>query len=190
MYIKSKFTMNTNIENDLTTARTTTVSVKELNNVERPKLEHGRMGRLSLYGDGMNFDIPSNQGTTEHVVAMHGNDSWQCRVLRVLHSKTVEYTLASLLALDIILLFGELMLLSYYPHCTLIIRDGYSCCSPNTTSLFTNEDNSTLARWLESSLESSTEYDMSIEHEVICEYPSVLDTTYMVGCNCFGLHLF
>jgi hypothetical protein len=56
--------MNTNIEDDM-------------NRKERPKLEHGMMGRLSIYGDGMNFDIPSNQGTKEHVIAMHGNDSWQ-----------------------------------------------------------------------------------------------------------------
>ena len=95
----------------------------------RPTLEHGTMGRLSLMGDGMNFDIPSNMGAKEHVLNTHGSTSWRMQVLHVLHSERVEYTLAALLFLDILLLFGELLLLSYFPHCSLVIRDAISCCS-------------------------------------------------------------
>ena len=168
----------------------------------RPKLERGIMGRLSILGDGMNFDIPSNMGTTEHVLQTHGKTSWRMQVLHVIHSKRVEYTLAALLFLDILLLFAELLLLSYFPHCTLVIRDAISCCSggSNTTlDALENEGGSSngtshdvarqfFFRVLESAVNNSTssEGHASSEehHEEICEYPSVIeDVSYPAGCD-------
>lgn len=180
---------------------------------QRPKLEHGTMGRLSVIGDGMNFDIPSNMGTSEHVMQTHGMTSWRMKVLHIIHSKAVEYTLASLLFLDILLLFSELLLLSYYPHCTLVIRDAISCCSStgsstnnnnNTFDALENESNSSnvsnstheaarhfFFRLLESALNSSTVLEghaagSSEEHlhEEICDYPSMVeDMSYPAGCD-------
>jgi hypothetical protein len=162
----------------------------------RPTLERGTMGRLSIIGDGMNFDIPSNMGTKEHVLLTHGESSWRMKVLHVIHSKKVEYTLAALLFLDIILLFAELLLLSYFPHCTLVIRDAISCCSGSSNSTFdalNNESsNNTSAhdtsarqfffRVLESALNSSSSSEEN--HEEICEYPSVIqDVSYPAGCD-------
>jgi hypothetical protein len=125
------------------------------------------------------------------------------KVLHILHSKTVEYTLAALLFLDIILLFTELLLLSYYPHCTLVIRDAISCCSGNsngTVEALENDSTSSshdtarhfVFRMLESTLNHSSSSSMldghtnsgETHHEEICEFPSVIeDESYPAGCD-------
>ena len=166
----------------------------------RPTLEHGTMGRLSLMGDGMNFDIPSNMGAKEHVLNTHGSTSWRMQVLHVLHSERVEYALAALLFLDILLLFGELLLLSYFPHCSLVIRDAISCCSgsgSNSTLEAATEGGESIngthdaARHLWRFLESAVTHSSSSEHgseasheEEICEHPSMIeDVSYPAGCD-------
>jgi hypothetical protein len=42
----------------------------------------------------------------------------------------VQIILASLLFLDVLIIFAELTLWTMYPHCSIIQRDGISCCSP------------------------------------------------------------
>lgn len=181
-----------------------TATVNHKSPPPRPTLERGTMGRLSILGDGMNFDIPSNMGTKEHVLLTHGESSWRMKVLHVIHSKKVEYTLAALLFLDIILLFAELLLLSYFPHCTLVIRDAISCCSGSSNNTFdalnneSSNNNSSahdttarqfFFRVLESALNSSTSSEghtgsSEENHEEICEYPSVIqDVSYPAGCD-------
>ena len=72
--------------------------------------------------------IPINEEEAHHVDVVHGEDSWEAKVLHVLHSKTCQYTLMGLLLLDVVILFVELFLGAQYPACTFIIRDAVSCC--------------------------------------------------------------
>jgi hypothetical protein len=139
----------------------------------RPHLERGIMGQLSLTGDPMNFNIPSTMGTEEHVKDAHSEDSWQYRTLQVLHSKKCQYFLAFLLLLDIFILFGELMILSYFPHCSVVVRDAISCCTVTST-------NST-ERFLEAMTDHTGEEGET--HETFCEYPSLADATFPAGCD-------
>jgi hypothetical protein len=46
----------------------------------------------------------------------------------------MQYAFAGLLLLDILVLFGELLVLSYFPHCSVIVRDAVSCCYHNNNS--------------------------------------------------------
>lgn len=75
-----------------------------------------------------NPHIPTNEEERHHLEQMHGCDSWQCKIMRVLHSKHAQYTLMALLLLDVIILFVELFLSAHYPLCTFVIRDAISCC--------------------------------------------------------------
>lgn len=72
--------------------------------------------------------IPINEEEAHHVDVVHGEDSWEAKVLHVLHSKTCQYILMGLLLLDVVILFVELFLGAQYPACTFIIRDAISCC--------------------------------------------------------------
>jgi hypothetical protein len=63
------------------------------------------------------------------------------RSLHFLHSPTMQYAFAGLLLLDILVLFGELLVLSYFPHCSVIVRDAVSCCYDYNNSDHTNDNN-------------------------------------------------
>lgn len=83
--------------------------------------------------------IPINEEEAHHVDVVHGKDSWEAKVLHVLHSKAVQYTLMGLLLLDVVILFVELFLGAQYPACTFIIRDAISCC-PKTLDSYSQAD--------------------------------------------------
>ena len=88
----------------------------------------------------MNFGIPTNVGVEEHVEETHGQESWRYKVMKVMHSKTVQYTLMGLLMLDVIILFVEVFLFASYPMCSLIERDGISCCPDSGDHRFLSEE--------------------------------------------------
>lgn len=83
--------------------------------------------------------IPINEEEAHHVDVVHGEDSWEAKVLHVLHSKSCQYTLMGLLLLDVVILFVELFLGAQYPACTFIIRDAISCC-PKTLDNYSQAD--------------------------------------------------
>ena len=72
--------------------------------------------------------VPTNEEEELHVDAVHGSQSWEAKVLHVLHSTKVEMILASLLLLDVIILFVELFIGASYPSCSVVTRDAVSCC--------------------------------------------------------------
>lgn len=84
-------------------------------------------GGLSVKGE-FNFGIPTQKGAQDHVEEHHGSESWRMKVLEFIHQKWVQYTLMSLLVLDVLLLFIELLLLTQFPMCAIIERDCISCC--------------------------------------------------------------
>ena len=55
-------------------------------------------------------------------------DSWESKILHVLHKPAVEWTLCGLLMLDVMILFVELFLGAQYPTCGIITREAVSCC--------------------------------------------------------------
>jgi Ion transport protein len=81
----------------------------------------------------LNFGIPSNMAAQEHVDETHGIDSMKASALRFLHQKWVQILLLLLLALDIIILFAELLLLGVFPSCQIVVRDCISCCPGSHT---------------------------------------------------------
>lgn len=81
-----------------------------------------------LAKDTMNFGIPTDDQASRHVKEQHGAGSWEYRVLKFLHQTKAQIFFASLLVLDVVLLFVELALLTIYPSCSVIERDAISCC--------------------------------------------------------------
>jgi hypothetical protein len=79
--------------------------------------------------------IPINEEEAHHVDVVHGEDSWEAKILHVLHSKTCQYTLMGLLLLDVVILFVELFLGAQFPTCTFIERDAISCCPGTVASI-------------------------------------------------------
>mmetsp|Transcript_12992 Transcript_12992/g.22690 ORF Transcript_12992/g.22690 Transcript_12992/m.22690 type:complete len:348 (+) Transcript_12992:133-1176(+) len=83
-------------------------------------------GRISVRS--INFGIPSNMGAQEHVVDTHGIESWRAAALRFLHQKWFQMMIVSLLILDVLILFTELLLMAEFPSCSIIERDCIACC--------------------------------------------------------------
>jgi hypothetical protein len=90
-----------------------------------------------------------------------------------------------LLLLDILVLFGELLVLSYFPHCSVIVRDAVSCCYDYNNSNHTNDNNN--------NNETILQREENPNHEAeLCIYPSVPNSTYSAGCDeerYHGVHL-
>mmetsp|Transcript_5200 Transcript_5200/g.10257 ORF Transcript_5200/g.10257 Transcript_5200/m.10257 type:complete len:322 (-) Transcript_5200:135-1100(-) len=78
--------------------------------------------------DVLNWGVPSNHEVTLHVGNQEGTDSWRYKALHFLHTSKMQMFFASLLLLDVLILFAELALLTIYPTCDLVERDAISCC--------------------------------------------------------------
>jgi hypothetical protein len=129
---------------------------------KRFKSEHGR---LSVRGE-YNFGIPTQRGAQDHVEEHHGRDSWRMKVLEFIHQKKVQYTLTALLILDVLILFSELLLLTYFPMCSVIERDCISCCADSDyTNSTTVDGHNDFLRFLAGG-DGGDEQD---HHEEICE---------------------
>ena len=83
--------------------------------------------------------VPTNEEEALHVDAVHGVDSWESRVLHVLHGPKIELMLAGLLLLDVVILFVELFLGASYPPCSVVTRDAVSCC-PAYADMYGGDD--------------------------------------------------
>lgn len=112
----------------------------KVGDTETPRRRQKQLSTRSL-----NWGIPANHEATYHVQVEKGDDSWQYRVLKLLHGSKMQIFFASLLLLDVLILFCELALLTLYPSCHLVERDAISCCP---TSVDGKEDNVTSHRWL------------------------------------------
>lgn len=86
--------------------------------------------------------FPRHKAEQVHIRQENGEESWQFRTLKFLHSRKVQYTLMALLLLDVMILFIELFLQATFPHCLIIERDAISCCpvSGGTRFLASDED--------------------------------------------------
>ena len=137
--------------------------------------------------------IPINEEEAHHVDVVHGEDSWEAKVLHTLHSKTVQYTLMGLLLLDVVILFVELFLAAQYPACIFIVRDAISCC-PITVADVTEEGHRRLSEssaTCETGLEAAGDLHMlrslaetaaGEEHHAICD--AGVDTPQcQAGCD-------
>jgi hypothetical protein len=73
---------------------------------------------------------------SKHIHDSHGDDSWQARVLHLLHSNKVKFTLLGLLVLDVFILFIELAVAAFFPTCTTVEKTAISCgpLESNTTT--------------------------------------------------------
>lgn len=114
--------------------------------------------------DSSQLMIPTNADERVHVHQTHGEDSWQAKILRIIHSNTVQYLLMGLLLLDVVILFVELYLTAEFPSCSIIERDAISCC-------MTDGGDDNVRRWLEGDTK---------DHE-LCEEGAASD--YAAGCD-------
>lgn len=87
-----------------------------------------RRRQKQISAKSINWNIPANHQVALHAKSERGYYSWQYRVLKFLHGHKVQIFLASLLFLDVLILFCELALLTIYPSCHLVERDAISCC--------------------------------------------------------------
>jgi hypothetical protein len=119
--------------------------------------------------------IPTNEEERHHVEAVHGCNSWQCKVVHILHSKYVQYSLMGLLLLDVVILFIELFLAAHYPLCSFVVRDAISCCpisDSNITAFSFTEGDTMPTCEANTALEgSSHERNRNLEeqHSSLCE---------------------
>jgi hypothetical protein len=79
-------------------------------------------------------DVPPSCFVTEHeevllVEMMYGPHSLPSRVVHFLHSVPLQILGMTLLALDILLVIGELYIDMTFPSCRTITRDATSCCN-------------------------------------------------------------
>jgi hypothetical protein len=72
--------------------------------------------------------VPTDSDEMHLAHHVHGEQSWQARVLHFLHRRSVQYVLMGMLLLDVLVLFFDLFLLAQYPSCSIIERDAISCC--------------------------------------------------------------
>lgn len=91
----------------------------------------------------------------EHVEEVNGINSMKAAALRFLHQKWVQMILLVLLMMDMLIMFSELLLLSAFPDCSVVVRDCIACCSESHTE----PDEGGVGRWLAE----------GGEHEEICE---------------------
>jgi hypothetical protein len=105
-------------------AETGTANNSDSVHVERPGIQR-RQGLLHIN----NFlKVPTSRNERTHVHDVHGDDSWQAKILHFVHKSSVTYFLVSLLLLDVIILFVELFLTAEFPECRIVERDSVSCC--------------------------------------------------------------
>jgi hypothetical protein len=90
-------------------------------------------------------NVPTNKEELRHVHGVHGEDSWQARILAIIHHKWVQRILMGLLLLDVLVLFVELFLAAEFPSCHIISRDALSCCP-----ISLDEENNHMIRFLSS----------------------------------------
>ena len=88
----------------------------------------GQRGSMRIQTKTFNLGIPSLESIRDVALHMHGKDNWRTRTLHFLHKKWVQTTLMSLLILDVLIIFTELILLTSFPPCTTIKRDCVPCC--------------------------------------------------------------
>ena len=67
----------------------------------------GGYGRIST--QGMNFNIPTNEGTHDHALDQNGEHSWRYKTVKFIHSSKIQVILMAMLFCDVIILFIELL---------------------------------------------------------------------------------
>lgn len=129
-----------------------------------------RRRKKQLSADNLTWGMPSNHVVNQHVQEEEGEDSWQYKIVKVLHGRRMQMFLAFLLLLDVVILFTELALLTLFPSCNLVERDGISCC-PLNEDLINNE-----VRWLAGSDASSDYYSCAAGLEPMKDYEATCDS--------------
>jgi hypothetical protein len=130
-----------------------------------------------LYSKGaFHAFVPTNNDEMHLANKVHGETSWQSKVLHCLHLRSVQYVLMGLLLLDVMVLFFDLFLLAQYPNCSIIERDAISCC-PSDGEV-SQQDGAQRARWR---FLSNAATGNGAEAE-ICGAPSEIGS-YPAGCD-------
>ena len=132
-------------------------------------VERARQREAPSGGGTANFmKFPTLVHEQNHVNTVHGEDSWQAKVLHFIHRNSVTYFLCGLLIMDVFILFAELYLTAEFPSCHLVERDAISCCEAVNNG---NDDHA--ARFLNNAAAAG--------EDNFCEmgYPS----DYLAGCN-------
>ena len=147
----------------------------------RPIL-HRETGRRSSFAA-----IPTSREehacVKERHVTEENPNPWQCRLLAILNSPTVQHIIIGMLLLDVIIIFIELSLDAFYPSCEIIERNAISCC-PLSDEGVDAKGAGDVHRLMTGISRLLAEKEGSDEHhsEEVCAYPLV-ETSYQAGCD-------
>ena len=138
-------------------------------------------------GDGRrsSFAIPTSKEEHACVKERHVTDEnpnpWQCRLLQILNSPTVQHIIIFMLLLDVIIVFIELTLDAFFPGCNLIEREAVSCC-PSDEGVDSNGAGEVQHRLMAGISRFLAEKGGDGHHSDVCIYPLV-ETSYQAGCD-------
>ena len=137
-------------------------------------------------GDGRrsSFAIPTSKEEHACVKERHVTEAnpnpWQCRLLGILNSPTVQHIIIFMLLLDVIIIFIELTIDAFFPSCELIERDSISCC-PSDEGVDSNGAGE-VHRLMAGINRLLAEKGGDGHHSDVCTYPLV-ETSYQAGCD-------
>lgn len=156
----------------------TTSSPPSIVNYRRDRYKHSRdQQRFS-------FAVPSTKEENAHVRERHVTNEnpcpWQCRLLEILNSPTVQHIIIALLILDVCILFVELAIDASFPSCNIIQRDAVSCCDRDGGG----DSHATVDvhRFLAGASRLLAGGEGSDGHNGLCAYPLV-ETNNEAGCD-------
>mmetsp|Transcript_9414 Transcript_9414/g.16105 ORF Transcript_9414/g.16105 Transcript_9414/m.16105 type:complete len:308 (-) Transcript_9414:533-1456(-) len=128
------------------------------------------------------FAVPTTKEEHATVKERHVTDEnpnpWQCRLLEILNSPTVQHIIIVMLLLDVCIIFTELAIDAFYPSCNLIERDAVSCCNEGVDSHGAGE----VHRFMAGINRFLAEKGGDEHHSDLCIAPFV-ETDYPAGCD-------
>ena len=89
--------------------------------------KHVPTNRRHKYFFSQCFNTPHQD--LELLKRRRGKQNWRVPILKALHSHKAQVALASLLMIDILVVFAELFIEGEFPECEIIRRHAISCCN-------------------------------------------------------------
>jgi hypothetical protein len=144
--------------------------------------EFKRSGRRLRFS----YAVPTTKEENDFVKERHVTDEnphpWQCCLLAILNSPTVQHIIIAMLLLDVSVIFTELAIDAFFPSCNLIERDAVSCCSADEGGDPHAAAAGEAHRFMAGTVRLLAEGGSDGHHYDLCQAPLVM-TGNPAGCN-------